>query len=116
MGLCHYLSLVFSPALLLLLQKLTNFFKIIVIGRDNCLDHHRHANELTRIAHANDHINFYDCVGRLAERLVVADVLKRVYASSAPGYEELMDPKYDLPGYSTGAAGGSGGKGGKGKN
>lgn len=39
-------------------------------------------------------IQFVDVHGRLCERLVVSDVLQRVYASSAPGYEEIMDPKW----------------------
>lgn len=68
------------------------------------LYNHRHANELTRMyvrdfltlslskliadltlflirSNANNHVQFYDCQGRMCERLVVSDVLKRVYAS-----------------------------------
>ncbi|KAI5480926.1 hypothetical protein MNV49_006736 [Pseudohyphozyma bogoriensis] len=76
------------------------YVTICLIGKEDCPDHHRHANELTRIAHANDHINFLDVHGRISERLVVSDVLERVYASSAPSYNEIMDPRFDLPEYS----------------
>ncbi|KAI5481468.1 hypothetical protein MNV49_004225 [Pseudohyphozyma bogoriensis] len=76
------------------------YITICLVGREDFSDHHRHANELTRIAQANDHINFLDVQGRISERLVVSNVLQRVYASSAPSYNEIMDPRFDLPSYS----------------
>lgn len=105
-----------------LLSEKWAYVTICLIGRENCPDHHRHANELTRIANANDHgsffsscikeksvlmkkidtisvdaVQFIDVHGRICERLVVSDVLKRVYASTAPSYDEIMDPRWDLP-------------------
>jgi hypothetical protein len=65
---------------------------ILLIGQENCPHHHRHANELDRISHANDHIQYYDCHGRLCERLVVYDVLQRVYAENAPTRQDIMNP------------------------
>lgn len=70
---------------------------IVLIGQEDCPNHHRHANELDRICQANDHIQFYDCHGRICERLVVHDVLQRVYAENAPDKNEILDPQYDLP-------------------
>lgn len=70
---------------------------ICLIGRENCPDHHRHANELTRISNANDHVQFLDVHGRICERLVVSDILKRVYASTAPSYSEIMDSHLYVP-------------------
>jgi hypothetical protein len=67
---------------------------IVLIGQENCPHHHRHANELDRISHANDHIQYYDCHGRLCERLVVYDVLQRVYAENAPTRQDIMKPEY----------------------
>jgi hypothetical protein len=69
---------------------------ILLIGQENCPHHHRHANELDRISKANDHIQYYDCHGRLCERLVVYDVLQRVYAENAPTRQDIMNPAYDI--------------------
>jgi hypothetical protein len=66
----------------------------VLIGQEDCPHHHRHANELDRISKANDHIQYYDCHGRICERLVVHDVLQRVYAENAPNREEIMNPLY----------------------
>jgi len=73
------------------------YVTIVLIGQENCPHHHRHANELERISRANDHIQSYDCHGRICERLVVHDVLQRVYAENAPKREEIMDPQFDTP-------------------
>ena len=70
------------------------YVTIVLIGQENCPHHHRHANELERISKANEHIQSYDCHGRICERLVVHDVLQRVYAENAPKREEIMDPQY----------------------
>jgi len=70
---------------------------IVLIGQENCPHHHRHANELDRISKANTHVQYYDCHGRICERLVVHDVLQRVYAENAPDRREIMDPRYDIP-------------------
>ena len=85
----------------LLLQRLLGetwcYATIVLIGQENCPHHHRHANELDRISKANEHIQYYDCHGRLCERLVVYDVLQRVYAENAPTRDDIMNPAYVFP-------------------
>ncbi|KAF7982356.1 hypothetical protein HWV62_29086 [Athelia sp. TMB] len=87
---------------------------IVLIGQEDCPNHHRHAIELERISQANDHIQFYDCHGRICERLVVHDVLQRVYAENAPDRREIMNPIYfqSRPNILPAIAGSSGGAGG----
>jgi hypothetical protein len=80
-----------------LLGETWAYVTIVLIGQEDCPHHHRHANELDRISKANDHIQYYDCHGRICERLVVHDVLQRVYAENAPNREEIMNPLYDIP-------------------
>ncbi|KAF7982305.1 hypothetical protein HWV62_28984 [Athelia sp. TMB] len=91
---------------------------IVLIGQEDCPNHHRHAIELERISQANDHIQFYDCHGRICERLVVHDVLQRVYAENAPDRREIMNPMSDpiaarfIPPFEVSDHGSSGGAGG----
>ena len=65
------------------------------VGRDGCPNHHRHANELERVARANPHIHFFDCQGRMAERLILHDVLQALYPAQPPSDEEILDPQFD---------------------
>ncbi|KAJ3016655.1 hypothetical protein HKX48_003932 [Thoreauomyces humboldtii] len=71
------------------------YVTILLIGRESCPRHFRHAVELERVARGNDHVQFVDCQGRIAERLMVHDVLKRVYAETAPDRDEIMDPAFE---------------------
>ncbi|CAD6582759.1 MAG: hypothetical protein TREMPRED_003380 [Tremellales sp. Tagirdzhanova-0007] len=71
------------------------YVTILLIGRDGCPNHHRHANELERVARANPHIHFFDCQGRMAERLILHDVLQALYPAQPPSDEEILDPQFD---------------------
>lgn len=50
---------------------------IFLIGVDGCPHHHRHANELQRISDVNRHVSFVDAQGRIPERYVTHELLKR---------------------------------------
>lgn len=67
------------------------------VGRDGCPNHHRHANELERVARANQHVQFYDCQGRMNERYLLHNVLQSLYPAQPPSDDEILNPKYDHP-------------------
>jgi len=62
---------------------------------DFCPNHHRHADELDRVARADPHVQFFDCQGHRAERLISHEVLQSMYPAEPPSDAEIMDPKYD---------------------
>ena len=70
---------------------------LLEVGRDGCPNHHRHANELEQVSPANPHIQFFDCQGRMTERLILQKVLQALYPALPPSDEEILDPKYDHP-------------------
>ncbi len=62
---------------------------------DFCPNHHRHADELDRVARADPHVQFFDYQGHRAERLIRHEVLQSMYPAEPPSDAEIMDPKYD---------------------
>jgi len=73
------------------------YVTICLVGMENCPHHHSHAIELERVATFNPHVAFFDCHGRVCERMVVEDLLSQVYPVDPPKYEEILKPEYDLP-------------------
>lgn len=80
-----------------LLSESWAYVTILLIGRDGCPQHHRHANELERVSRANPHIQFFDCQGRMCERLLLHDVLQALYPAQPVSDAEILDPKFDHP-------------------
>lgn len=52
------------------------YVTVLLVGGEECVHHNRHANELDRVARSNPHIQFFDCQGRIAERLILHQVMQ----------------------------------------
>ncbi|KAJ3011037.1 UNVERIFIED_CONTAM: hypothetical protein HDU68_001855 [Siphonaria sp. JEL0065] len=79
-----------------LLGETWAYVTIVLVGYENCPNHHSHASELERIAEFNPHVGFYDVQGRVLERFLVEEVLNSVYPIDPPIYEEITAPEYEL--------------------
>lgn len=80
-----------------LLSETWCYVTILLIGREHCPHHHRHANELERIAQQNPHITFFDVQGRISERYVVYHMLNRICPAQPITMTEVLDPALDQP-------------------
>jgi hypothetical protein len=53
------------------------YITIFLIGVDGCLHHHRHASRLQRMSEHNPRVSFVDAQGKIPERMVTHELLKR---------------------------------------
>ncbi|KAI9352615.1 hypothetical protein BDR26DRAFT_849563, partial [Obelidium mucronatum] len=72
------------------------YVTIVLVGYEDCPNHHSNAVEFERVAEFNPHVGFYDFQGRVLERYLVEEVLQSVYPVDPPFYDEIISPQFDL--------------------